>query len=91
MTQDTHLQQSVLAELEWEPSITAGHIGVTADDGVVTLTGHVASFAEKQAAETAARRVKGVKAVAEEIEVRLPFYGERGDDEIAAAAINRLD
>ncbi len=65
MSQDTRLQQSVLAELKWEPSIAAGHIGVAADNGVVTLTGHVTSFAEKQAAEAAARRVKGVKAVAE--------------------------
>ena len=90
MTQDTQLQQAVLAELEWEPSITAGHIGVAAANGVVTLTGHVANFVEKKAAETAARRVKGVKAVAEEIEVRLPFDGQRDDEEIAAAAINRL-
>jgi osmotically-inducible protein OsmY len=56
----------------------------------VTLTGHVDSYAEKQAAEAAARRVKGVKAVAEEIEVRLPFETKRGDDDIAAAAIDRL-
>lgn len=90
MSQDTQLQKSVLAELEWEPSVTAGHIGVTADQGVVTLTGNVASFAEKQAAEAAARRVKGVKAVAEEIEVRLPFDGRKTDEEIAAAALNRL-
>lgn len=90
MSQDSHLQQSVLAELTWEPSVAAGHIGVTADDGVVTLTGHVESFAEKQAAEAAARRVKGVKAVAEKIEVKLPFDRERDDDDIAAAAINRL-
>jgi osmotically-inducible protein OsmY len=90
MSQDSHLQQSVLAELGWEPSVTAAHIGVTAHAGVVTLTGHVGSFAEKHAAEVAARRVKGVKAVAEEIEVRLPFDGKRADDEIAAAALDRL-
>jgi osmotically-inducible protein OsmY len=63
---------------------------VTAKGGVVTLSGHVDSYAKKQAAETAARRVKGVKAVAEEIEVRLAFDTKRGDDEIAAAAIERL-
>jgi len=90
MSQDSELQQDVLAEFKWEPSVTAGHIGVTADHGVVTLSGHVDSYAQKHAAETAARRVKGVKAVAEEIEVRLPVETQRTDDEIAAAAIERL-
>lgn len=90
MSNDSQLQQDVLAELNWEPSVTAAHIGVTANAGVVTLTGHVESFAEKHAAETAARRVKGVKALAEEIEVQLPFDRKRGDDEIAEAALDRL-
>jgi osmotically-inducible protein OsmY len=90
MSQDSQLQQSVLAEFNWEPSITAGHIGVTASAGVVTLSGHVDNYAAKHAAETAARRVKGVKAVAEEIEVRLPFDTRRTDEDIAAAAIERL-
>ena len=90
MSQDSQLQQSVLAEFSWEPSVTAGHIGVTASAGVVTLSGHVDSYAKKYAAETAARRVKGVKAVAEEIEVRLPFDTERTDEDIAAAAIQCL-
>ena len=90
MSQDSQLQQSVLAEFNWEPSVTAGHIGVTASAGVVTLSGHVDSYAKKYAAEAAARRVKGVKAVAEEIEVRLPFETKRSDEEIAAAAIERL-
>ncbi len=89
MSQDNHLQQSVLAELRWEPSVTAAHIGVTAKDGVVALTGHVGSFVEKHAAESAARRVKGVKAVAEEIEVRLPFDIKRGDEESAEASMVR--
>ena len=90
MSHDSKLQQAVLAEFEWEPSVTAAHIGVTANKGVVTLTGHVENYAQKLAAETAARRVKGVKTVAEEVEVRLPFDETRGDDEIAAAAIDRL-
>jgi osmotically-inducible protein OsmY len=90
MSKDSKLQSNVLAELAWEPSVTAGHIGVTADNGVVTLTGHVPSFVERYAAEAAAKRVKGVKAVAEEIEVRLAFDGERGDDDIAAAVLERL-
>ncbi len=90
MFHDSELQKSVLEELSWEPSVTAAHIGVTAKAGVVTLSGHVDSFANKYAAERAARRVKGVLAVAEEIEVHLPFDTKRGDDEIAAAAIERL-
>jgi len=90
MSQDNQLQQAVLAELKWEPSITAAHIGVTAKNGIVTLSGHVESFIERHAAETATRRVKGVKAVAEEIEVHLPFDAKRDDEEIAAAALNRL-
>ncbi len=90
MSQDKELQESVMAELGWEPSIDAAHIGVTANTGVVTLTGHVQSFAQKVAAEKAAARVKGVKAVAEEIEVKLPYDIRRGDEDIAGAAIERL-
>jgi osmotically-inducible protein OsmY len=90
MSHDSQLKQSVLDELKWEPSIDSAHIGVTARDGVIALMGHVDSFAQKRAAEMAAGRVKGVKAVAEEIEVKLPFNIKRGDEEIAAAAIARL-
>ncbi|WP_420382196.1 BON domain-containing protein [Novosphingobium sp.] len=90
MLQDTQLQKAVLAELNWEPSIAAAHIGVTADNGTVTLTGHVQSYAQKHAAEMATGRVKGVKAIAEEIEVRLPGEIKRDDAEIAAAAVDRL-
>jgi osmotically-inducible protein OsmY len=87
MSHDSHLQNAVLEELNWEPSVIAAHLGVTANAGVITLTGHVESFAQKHAAEAAVRRVKGVKAVAEEIEVRLPYETKRSDEEIAGAAI----
>jgi osmotically-inducible protein OsmY len=90
MSQDTHLQLSVLAELEWEPSVVAAHIGVAANAGVITLTGQVESFAQKYAAEAAARRVKGVLAVAEELEVQVPFERKRDDSDIAAAIVDRL-
>ena len=90
MSNDNKLQHKVLAELSWEPSVTAAHIGVTANDGIVTLTGHVENFAQKHAAQKAAGRVKGVKAVADEIEVKLPIGETRADDELAAAAIDRL-
>ena len=90
MSDDKQLKQAVLDELQWEPSVNAAHIGVTAKSGVVTLMGHVATFSEKFAAEKATRRVNDVKAVAEEIEVQLPFGVRYGDEEIASAAVNRL-
>ena len=90
MTQDRQLQEAVLAEFLWEPSVTAAHIGVTADHGVVTLTGHVPSYLEKHAAEQAASRVKGVMGVAQEIEVLLPVQTERSDEDIARAALDRI-
>jgi osmotically-inducible protein OsmY len=84
------LRQDILDELEFEPSIDAAHIGVAVEDGIVTLTGHVSSYWEKTTAENVVRRVKGVKAIAEEIEVRL--IGQKGtaDDEIAKRAVNAI-
>jgi osmotically-inducible protein OsmY len=90
MVDDKTLKQAVLDELQWEPSVNAAHIGVTAKDGVVTLSGHVETYTEKSAAEKATRRVSDVKAVAEEIEVKLPFGNKHDDADIAAAAVERL-
>ena len=90
MSQDRQLQEAVLAEFLWEPSVTAAHIGVAVHEGVVTLTGHVPSYFEKSAAERAAARVRGVKAVAQEIEVRLPVQTARSDEDIARAALDRI-
>ena len=87
---DLNLQQLVLDELDWEPSVNAAEIGVTVKSGVVTLTGTVTSFAEKRAAEEAVLRVRGVKAVAEEIDVRLPGSSKRSDSDIAQAAVNAM-
>ena len=87
---DQTTKQTVLDELSWEPSINAAHIGVTARDGVVTMTGHVASYAEKYAAERAAERVSGVKAIAQELEVRYPSSAENGDDDVAKRALQAL-
>ncbi len=87
---DLDLRQLVIDELDFEPSINAANIGVSAEKGVVTLTGHVASYVEKIAAERAALRVKGVKAIAQEIEVRYPDHQKRSDDEIAQRAVNIL-
>jgi osmotically-inducible protein OsmY len=90
MIGDLEPRQDVLDELDFEPSVNAAHIGVTANKGVVTLTGFVSSFAEKAAAERAARRVKGVRAIAQEIEVRLASDTKHADDEVAARAIEIL-
>ncbi|MBS0279957.1 MAG: BON domain-containing protein [Proteobacteria bacterium] len=87
---DSLLQQDVMDELDFEPSVNAAHIGVTAKNGVITLTGHVGSYAEKIAAEDAARRVSGVHAIAQEIEVRYPSDKKTSDDEIAARALSVL-
>jgi osmotically-inducible protein OsmY len=90
MPDDATLQTMVLEELEREPSVNAAHIGVTVNDGVVTLSGFVETYAAKAAAERAASRVRGVKALAEEIEVRLPNAQKHADDEIAEQVLRIL-
>ncbi|OLB08160.1 MAG: ornithine aminotransferase [Candidatus Rokubacteria bacterium 13_2_20CM_69_15_1] len=90
MKTDSQLQHDVIKELEWEPRIDAAHIGVAAKDGVITLSGSVASYGEKHEAVKAAKRVYGVKAVVDEIEVKLPFSSERTDVDIAEAAVRAL-
>jgi osmotically-inducible protein OsmY len=87
---DVTLRQLILDELEFEPCIDAANIGVTADDGVITLSGHVATYAEKEAAERATRRIKGVKAIAQGIEVRPIGTHRTADDEIAKRAVNTI-
>lgn len=87
---DLSLRDDVLEELNYEPSLDASNIAVMAKDGVVTLTGHVASYAEKLAAERATWRVHGVKAIAQDIEVELPGGKKLGDDDIARRALNIL-
>jgi len=90
MKNDSELQRDVLDELKWEPAVTAAHIGVTAKQGIVTLTGHVPSYVEKTHAEMAATRVYGVKAVANELDVKLPGSLKRTDEDIAASCANGL-
>src|SRR5271165_4144700 len=90
MPDDLTLQTMVIDELAWEPSIDAAHIGVAVKNGVVTLSGFVGSYAEQTAIEHAASRVHGVKAIAEEIEVRLPDDQKHADDEIAERAVHIL-
>lgn len=90
MKTNDQLQLDVLEELAWEPSVEASAIGVVTMDGVVTLAGHVKTYVEKIAAEKAAKRVDGVHAVANEIEVRLPGSARRDDADIARAAVDSL-
>ncbi len=87
---DQSLKQSVLDELAWDPSVTEAHIGVTARDGVVTLMGHVASYAERCAVEHAVSRVSGVRAIAEELEIHYLYDFDHGDEDIARQALNVL-
>ncbi|MGZ3393667.1 MAG: BON domain-containing protein [Isosphaeraceae bacterium] len=88
---DSELQRDVLDELRWEPTVDEAHIGVSVKNGVVTLTGYVPSYAEKFGAERAAKRVHGVKAVANELEVKLPGSSRRTDEDIAAAVVRALE
>jgi osmotically-inducible protein OsmY len=90
MKTDSQVQQDVLAELKWEPSVNAAHIGVEVKDGVVTLAGHVGTYAEKWDAERAAQRVSGVKALAVEMDVRIPGISKRSDADIANSVENVL-
>jgi len=90
MKTNTQLQRDVMDELEFEPSVDASNIGVSAKDGIVTLTGKVSNYAEKYAASEATERVIGVKAVTDELKVDLPSFHKRDDQDIAHAALNAL-
>lgn len=89
MKTDNELREDVEEELEWEPSVDERRIGVAVRDGIVTLTGHVGSYAEKWNAERAVERVEGVKGIANEIQVRLA--GQHSDTDIARAAADALE
>lgn len=88
---DEQIQRDVLGELRWDPRVAPNEIGVAVGEGVVTLTGSVDSYARKWAAEDATQRVKGVKAVANDIEVRLREGAERSDADIAAAVVHAIE
>jgi osmotically-inducible protein OsmY len=90
MKTDIQLQADVTAELKWEPSINSEEIGVEVKDGIVTLAGHVGSYAEKVDAERATMRVSGVKALAVEIDVKLAGSSTRTDADIARSVDNVL-
>lgn len=89
--QDKELRDTIEEALDWEPGITPAHIGVAVSNGIVTLSGHVASYTEKLAVERAVSRLRGVKGIAEELVVRLPNKTKRSDDQIAERARRILD
>jgi osmotically-inducible protein OsmY len=88
---DSDIQRDVSSELKWEPSLRGDDIAVTVRDGIVTLAGHVASYIEKWRAERVASRVKGVKAIVNDLEVRLASSSQRPDPDIARAAVSALE
>ena len=87
---DSQIQQDVINEILWDPSVTSTQVSVTANDGIVTLRGSVPHYYEKAQAEDAAQRVGGVRAVADEIEVNMMGSYSRSDEQIAEAALNAL-
>ncbi|MDP4261373.1 MAG: BON domain-containing protein [Bacteroidota bacterium] len=90
MKNDIQIQKDVMEELKWEPFLNASEIGVAVKNGVVTLSGQVDAYSKKLAAEKAAKRVAGVKAVAEEIQVSISTSSRKTDAEIAEAVLNAL-
>ncbi|HSP16546.1 MAG TPA: BON domain-containing protein [Thermoanaerobaculia bacterium] len=89
-TVNSSLQHDVLEELEFDPSVDASQIGVTVKGGVVTLTGHVHNYTEKTAADRIAKRVHGVEAVANDIDVKLPIDAERDDSDLARGVADAI-
>jgi osmotically-inducible protein OsmY len=87
---DADIRRDVESELQWDPSVDNKQIAVIVNDGVVTLTGEVCHFADKWAAEDITKRVSGVRAIANEIHVKIPVSGARSDTDIAEAAANAL-
>jgi osmotically-inducible protein OsmY len=87
---DTDIQKDIVAELKWEPSLRDDDIAVSVRDGVVTLAGWVDSYADKWKTERLVSKIKGVKAVANDLEVKLPAGTERPDPDIARAALDAL-
>lgn len=91
MKTDRELQEQVLAALEWEPGVDAAHVGVTVDSGIVTLRGSVTTYHEKFIAERTTRRVSGVRAIANDLEVQPTATTSRSDSDIAKAVANALE
>ena len=90
MSSDSEIKMNVEQELRWDPDIDSTDVAVAVKNGVVTLSGYVRSYAQKLRAEQDAKRVTGVAAVANDIEVRLPYINQRPDPDIARDAVAAL-
>jgi osmotically-inducible protein OsmY len=90
MRNDADIRRDVESEFQWDPSIDDRRIGVAVNNGVVTLTGDVPHYSGRWAAEDCAKRVTGVRAIANDIQIKMPASGERTDTDIAGAAANAL-
>ena len=90
MKSDVQIQKDVMEEIKWEPFLNASEIGVAVKDGIVTLSGHVDSYSKKLAAEKATKKVSGVKAIAEDIQIGVSPAYKKSDTEIAEAVVNAL-
>lgn len=90
MKTDSEIQRDVMDELNWEPLLNAHEIGVAVKNGIVTLSGAVETYTKKITAEEAAKRVMGVKAVVQDIDVRIAALGKKTDMDIAEAAVSAL-
>jgi osmotically-inducible protein OsmY len=90
MKSDSQIQKDVMEELKWEPFLKASEIGVAVKNGIVTLSGHVDSYTKKLAAENAAKKISGVKAIAEDIQIGVSPADKKTDTEIAEAVLNTL-
>jgi osmotically-inducible protein OsmY len=90
MRNDYEIQQDVMTELKWQPFLTSSNIGVAVKNGVVTLSGTVENYSKKQAAERAAKKVAGVNAIAEDIQIGVSPFGQKTDTEIAESVVNAL-
>lgn len=90
MKSDMQIQSDVIAQLKWEPSLNAAEIGVAVKNGIVTLSGMVDSYAKKVAAEDAAKKITGVKAIADDIQVGVSPSFRKTDTEIAEAVVSAL-
>ena len=88
---DTEIKSDVLSELKYEPRVNVTDIGVLVKDGTVTLNGFATSYGEKWDAVKAVKRIAGVKAIADDIEVKFPEFSRRNDGDIATAAANRIE
>lgn len=90
MKSDVEIQKDVMSQLKWEPALNASSIGVAVNNGIVTLSGQVDTYYQKMAAEKAAKKISGVRGIAEDIQIGISPYYRKSDTEIAESVLNSL-